>query len=135
MIVFALYAACVWYLALRYRRHWAGFAISIAAALGVALLTKVLPAWMERPGFIPMSILLWGEAAMVGGIGLFIASLGRTPASTLPCPRCGYDLRGLPAATPVCPECGTGILPGAGHARPRTRASTPPRSSGTPTSS
>jgi predicted amidophosphoribosyltransferase len=24
-----------------------------------------------------------------------------------PCPRCGYNLRGL--ASPVCPECGTGL--------------------------
>ncbi len=112
MILFALYAAAIWFLALRFRRRVAGFAIAIGAGVGVAALTKVLPQWMDRRGMIPMSILLWGEAVMVAGIGVFIASLPRTPPGTTPCGTCGYDLRGLGgygSGSPVCPECGTSI--------------------------
>lgn len=32
--------------------------------------------------------------------------LGRPDPDTVPCLRCGYDLRGLPQPSPQCPECG-----------------------------
>lgn len=121
MILFAVYAAAVWYLACRWRRRWPGFAIPVIAATLAAALAGPLGSVGERTGLVPFRVLLFAEAALVGGIGLFIASLPRTRITGGLCFHCGYDLKGLAAAAHLCPECGTHFPP------PRaTPPSTPP---------
>jgi hypothetical protein len=114
VILLAAYAVFVWYLAVRYRRQWRGFA-SVALgvvvllaisrpAIGEHALSSVLPGGL-RIGYRHLLILLIPEAALVGLIGFFIASLPRNESSTA-CRGCGYDLGGLNPLGLMCPECG-----------------------------
>ncbi|MGQ0628769.1 MAG: hypothetical protein ACT4PL_11800 [Phycisphaerales bacterium] len=123
MILFAVYAVFVWYLAMRYRRRWLGFAIVLVGAALCLLLAKALMKFDTFLGGGPRLVqhLIWGESALVLVVGLFVASLPRPPSGRH-CAYCWYDLRGLesesggstasagPGAEPVCPECGEPLL-------------------------
>lgn len=129
MILFAAYAVVIWYFAMRWRRRALGFAVAIVGGLPVFLAARHVPmlaslggSALRTPGrgMEALQVLLWGEAAAVMGVALFIACLPRPPR-TRHCSYCWYDLSGLDAETDVCPECGT---PRHGyHTRP---APTPP---------
>jgi hypothetical protein len=114
VILLAAYAVFVWYLAVRYRREWRGFA---SVALGVVVLLAIsrpaigehalgalLPSGL-RTGYRHLLILLIPEAGLVGLIGFFIASLPRRESATA-CKGCGYELSGLDPRGLRCPECG-----------------------------
>ena len=125
MILFAVYAVVVWWMAMRHRRTLAGFAIAALCALPVLLAARYAPvlgvigsgsAAPRTPGrgMEGLQILLFAEAVVVAGVALFIACLPRPPSGRH-CGYCWYDLSGLDTDTDVCPECGT---PRAGYARP-----------------
>jgi hypothetical protein len=114
VILMAVYAAFVWYLAIRYRRQWAGYASVVVGvllllvlargAVGEHALAASLPAWLLK-GYRHLVLMLVPEAALVGLIGFFVASLPRKESVTA-CRGCGYELRGLDPAGLKCPECG-----------------------------
>lgn len=139
VILFAVYALVVWYLALRFRRRVGGFVIvalgGMAAAYLGRVLPKVLPSWLIDPeGYPGIQWLFWAEAGVVWGVGLFIACLPR-PLTYPHCPYCRYDLRGLEGEVTTCPECGQGMkghegltprLTKPGRAVPRVRSEQTP---------
>lgn len=107
MILLAVYAVVVWYLAMRWRRRWYGFALVILAALAfyqlAPLLRTISPEWQG------MNILITGETILILVAGLFICLLPRPPSSQAHCRYCWYDLGGLEPSGPegiICPECG-----------------------------
>ncbi len=138
MILLAAYAFFVWYLAMRFRRQWAGYA-SVAAgvlillllvrpALGENLLGQVLPSGV-RGGFRQLAALIIPEAVLIALVGFFVASLPRSVGANQ-C-RCGYELVGLDPVGLRCPECGrewTG--PGSGRDRSVELTPVPSRSGG-----
>lgn len=115
MILFAVYALVVWYLALRWRRTIRGFvavllgtALSLALTKLVWLLTADRPTPASLPNPSPIALLLVAESLLVLGGGLFIASLPRPPSGRH-CRHCWYDLVGLDEGPLICPECGEKI--------------------------
>lgn len=127
MILLAVYAVAVLYLALRFRRSWIGYVsvfggaavlLAIArGALGEHRLAALLPEGVLT-GYRHMTLLLIPEAALILVVGLFTASLPRFPTRTQ-CQGCGYDLKGLDPVDLVCPECGAEFKgPGSGREEP-----------------
>ncbi|MFN0010910.1 MAG: hypothetical protein ACKVS8_04615 [Phycisphaerales bacterium] len=128
MILFAIYAVVVWWMAMRHRRTPMGFAIAALCALPMLLAARYVPALATfgvSTGTVPttpgrglegMQILLWAEAAVVAGVSLFIVCLPRPPRGRH-CHYCWYDLSGLDTDTDLCPECGT---PRRGYGQQRT---------------
>lgn len=108
MILFAVYAVVVWFLAMRWRRTFLGFVVPIAAVLLAVAVTGLLRIWLIEVAYVQLSLLMWAEAIIVGGIGLFIACLPRRPQGQY-CPWCWYDTRGLGSDIKICPECGGAI--------------------------
>lgn len=89
-----------------------GFLWVGAGLLGVAL-TGYFHYWLNiiTQGVIALPVLqslLWPYAALVAGVGLYIALLPRIPD---PCVACGHDLNATGFKPSVCPNCH--------HARPR----------------
>lgn len=115
MILFAIYAVIVWYLALRFRRRWQAFAIVPVASVSVYLLVPLMR--HVNVADIGLYILLGAEAVVILIVGLFIAVLPRPPAHPH-CHYCKYDMRGLHGLSPEqrCPECG---MPTDGYASVR----------------
>lgn len=109
MILFAVYAVVVWFLAMRWRRTLLGFVVPLAAVAGAVLMTWLLRLWLIEVAYLQLSLLMWAEAIIVGGIGLFIACLPRRPPGRY-CPWCWYDTGGLGAEIKTCPECGGVIV-------------------------
>lgn len=123
VIVFAIYAAIVWWQVAKHRRTLAGFVIAFVGAGFAAGFTWVLGVLLQSIAssqidagravtikpyqLAPLWILMWAEVIIVGSVGLFIASLPRRPAG-VHCRHCWYETHGLPAAPggAVCPECG-----------------------------
>ncbi len=112
MMLFVAYAVLVWWAALKWRRHWIGFAAAGAGVLGVWFIGKFY-LWLggmfgvvRTESFL---LLLIPFGGIVGLIGVYIAMLPVRRDEA--CRRCGYSLRGLePQSTGgalVCPECGT----------------------------
>ncbi len=118
MILFAVYAVVVWWMAMRHRRTLVGFAIAALCALPMLLAAQYVPALATfgiTTGTVPatpgrglegLQILLWAEAAVVASVSLFIVCLPRPPRGRH-CRYCWYDLTGLDAEADLCPECGT----------------------------
>lgn len=127
---FAGYAVLVWYAALRWRRRWESFAWVLAGILGlvlVALLHIQLSRWTRGGIYLPvLQCLLYPYAALVGGIGLYLACLPRRVVAAQ-CLRCQYDLAGLAGEAEQCPECGlpTTPIPARPSRGPRPEASAP----------
>lgn len=120
MIFPVIYAVLTWYLAGMWRRRWPAFAAVGVSATLLLSLARLLSAWSEH---IPWSyrmglVLFWPYAALVVGIGLYIALLPRRPGPG-DCQRCHYDLSGLDPVDLACPECGEAFRgPGSGHETP-----------------
>jgi hypothetical protein len=110
LIIFAVYAVVVWFLAMRWRRQFRGFVVSIAGALLAMLITWGLRRIISEMAYIQLSLLLFAEAAIVGGMGVFIALLPRAPAHPH-CPWCWYNTSGLGPDVKACPECGGSLEP------------------------
>lgn len=114
MILLAVYAVFVWYLAIRYRRRWPGYTSVVLGvvvllafsgqALGEHSLATALPEGLRR-GYRTMLILIVPEAGLIALIGFFAASLPRRLTLTS-CRGCGYELAGLNPRGLTCPECG-----------------------------
>jgi len=105
LILFAAYAALIWFAALRFRRRWQGFVIVVTGGLLTWFVMKALEAiGVGGGGF---SLLLMGETAIIVAVGLFICVLPRKP-DFAHCHFCEYDFRGLDSQDGrfVCPECG-----------------------------
>jgi cytochrome c biogenesis protein CcdA len=124
VILLAVYAVFVWYLAARYRRRWQGVAAVFLGVLAIWMVVSLLKAGDGRTGGAVRShqllTLLWAEMIIVAGIGLFLVCLPRRRGE-LDCPQCGYDLTGLDPQGLKCPECGrpwTGL--GSGLANDRS---------------
>lgn len=115
MILFAVYAVIIWYLALRFRRRWQAFAIVPIASISVYVLVPLMR--HVNVADIGLYILLGAEAVVILIVGLFIAILPRPPAHPH-CHYCKYDMRGLQGRGPDqrCPECG---MPSDGYASVR----------------
>lgn len=115
VILLAAYALFIFYLALRYRRRWTGFAsvtfgvlfLLLIARPGMGehnLIASMLPPGL-RAGYKHLLILILPEAALIALVGFFIAALPRTHSPTA-CRSCNYELGGLDPAGLKCPECG-----------------------------
>lgn len=141
VILLAAYAFFVWYLAMRFRRQWGGYAsvvlgvlvllVLVRPALGEQVLGVVLPPGILG-GFRQLSALIVPEAVLIALVGFFVASLPRRRLPT-EC-RCGYDLTGLDPLGLRCPECGrewTGL--GSGRSEPVPLTPIPARSRRAPT--
>lgn len=134
MIVFAIYALLVWWLAARWRRTWTGVT-AVVAGTGLAALT----AWLVPTTILPvdMRLLVFAEAGAILAVGAFILALPvrrretacvKCAGALVPgpgtggakwpicaacgiqhgeCEWCGHSLNGLPIGELVCPECGT----------------------------
>lgn len=110
MIIFAIYAMLVWYLVLRWRRRVLGFVVALGSGLAALAIGRYVPdMFASADGAFGMKWLIYAEAVLVGGMGLFIACLPRKPEYAH-CPYCRYDLRGLDEGTARCPECGQPVL-------------------------
>jgi hypothetical protein len=110
MLLFPLYAICIWYCCARWRRSLGGFAALIFGEVFVLtfmfLLKRVLVWSGGSPAVLDnFSLLLWGELAIVGLVGGVLVALPTTRAQH-PCRKCGYELVGLEEHPPRCPECG-----------------------------
>ena len=105
MVLFAVYAAIIWYIAMRNRRRWQGFVIVLVGGMLTWFLMKSVGyLGLGEGGF---SLLMMFETGIIWGVGFFICVLPR--ALTFPhCDYCKYDFRGLESTDPlfVCPECG-----------------------------
>ena len=112
MILFPIYGMAVLWCALRWRRRWPSFvAVGLGtgamAAIGVLLGAEDVVFGMRARLLV---MLLWGEALVVGGLGLYAAMLPRRRGE-MDCHTCGYHLDGLEMSGPrgdtiTCPECG-----------------------------
>jgi hypothetical protein len=131
VILFALYAMLVWYLAARWRRRPLGIVVVLTGAGAAAMGGWLAPDALISPD---VRVLLKGEAGIILLVGLLILAMPRRDpvlacagcgaaftgvrrrvqacerCGTLSghCEYCGYTLTGLPSATIICPECGTG---------------------------
>jgi hypothetical protein len=110
MVLFPVYAVFVWYLCLRWRRTWVGWASLFLGVAGIGALewfrqtlSQLLGGILDGPLF---PLLLAAEAGLVLVVGAFIATLP-TEVAQAPCRKCHYDLTGLEDDNPTCPECGT----------------------------
>lgn len=123
MILLAVYAVLVWYLALRFRRRWQGFVAVAVGVLAIWMVVGVIRAGDDRFGG-PSSThqiltLLWAEMFIVAAIGVYLACLPK-PRGEMDCRGCGYNLSGLEPRDLSCPECGrrwTGLGSGLEHDR------------------
>lgn len=110
MFVFVLYAALVWYAAIRWRRSWLGLLCVLAGLAGVALIAFAhikLNQWTHGRIYLPvLQVLLYPYGALILMIGLFILTIPRIYAGSQ-CRKCGYELKGLETHVRRCPECGT----------------------------
>lgn len=127
MILLALYAAFIWYLAVRLRRRWSGFTAVFLGAGALLIVSQTfvgehavgrwLPEGIQR-GMADLLVLLIPEAVLVLFIGLYICCLPR-PRNAMQCQNCGYHLGGLSPLGLVCPECGAEWKgPGSGREDP-----------------
>lgn len=112
VILLAVYALIVWYLALRYRRRWQGFLAVILGVLAIRMLAGLFEvhdasshAGGGARGSHQILTLLWAEMGIVAAVGLYVACLPRGRRE-LDCFGCGYDLTGLDPQGLDCPECG-----------------------------
>lgn len=108
MFLFIVYAVFVWYLALRFRRTWAGFAYVTLGMAGVGVvgwghfeLNKLVNIYLPV-----LQSILYPYGALVGMVGYFVAALPLKHGGSR-CRTCGYELRGLETDQRTCPECGT----------------------------
>lgn len=118
VILFAIYAALVWYGCWRYRRRWQGVVWFATAIFGMYFLWRLYTALVRfSKGAWDTSsmLLLFGAEAfiviMVGGTLLAV----RRDKVERPCRRCRYELKGLEELNPQCPECGLAWA----HRKPR----------------
>jgi len=120
VIVFAVYAALVWYAAFHYRRRALGIAVALLSILPPLALTATVSYLNRSPqdtgllllnnlkGYgVVLHIFTVPYALVVSGVAL-IAATTRRHRPHITCPKCHYDLEGN--ATGQCPECGH-ILP------------------------
>lgn len=120
MIFPVIYAVLTWYCAGIWRRRWPAFVAVGLSAFVLFALARLLSAWSDQ---IPWSyrmgmVLFWPYAALVVGIGLYIALLPRRPGPG-DCQRCHYSLEGLDPIDLSCPECGEPFRgPGSSHEKP-----------------
>ncbi|MBL8760656.1 MAG: hypothetical protein JNL50_05070 [Phycisphaerae bacterium] len=109
MFLFVVYAAIFWWLSVKHRRTWTGFAWAIAGFLGLCLLGYIhyrMDIWTNHRIFLPvLQTILYPYAGLVLIVSLFLASLP-PKFRGIACRQCGYDLTGLEVARPRCPECG-----------------------------
>jgi hypothetical protein len=128
MIAFAAYAVAVWYYAAQGRRRWQGLAsvvLGLAGLLLVAYFHYCLNDWTHGRIYLRvLQSLLYPYAALVTGVGLYIACLPRRCPDHA-CVKCQYDLRGLVGEAEVCPECG-GVIMDPGVSRAGPARSSPP---------
>lgn len=109
MILFAFYAALVWYGCWHYRRRWQGFLVYGLSVFGMYFLWRVYVALVRfsRGGWDTSSMLLLfgAEAFIVLVVGGTLLAVRREKV-VMPCRRCRYELEGLEYQNPRCPECG-----------------------------
>ena len=109
MFLFVIYAALFWWLSVKHRRTWTGFAWAIGGFLGLCLLGYIhyrMDIWTNHRIYLPvLQTILYPYAALVLIVSLFLASLP-PKFRGIACRQCGYDLTGLEVARPRCPECG-----------------------------
>ncbi len=109
MFLFVIYAALFWWLSVKHRRTWTGFAWALAGFLGLCLLGYIhyrLDIWTNHRIYLPvLQTILYPYAVLVLIVSLFLASLP-PKFRGIACRQCGYDLTGLEVARPRCPECG-----------------------------
>lgn len=132
MILLAVYAVFVWFLAMRWRRRWYGF-VSVWGLGGLFWLAAPLIRSLS-PDWHGMNLLIQGETVLILASGTFICLLPRPPAVERHCRTCWYDLSGLEPGDPgsvICPECGApvggepAIVPRYTGPRPRDNALPP----------
>lgn len=110
VILLAVYAVFVWFLAMRWRRRWYGFA-SVWALAGLFWLAAPLVRSLS-PDWHGMNLLIQGETVLILAAGMFICVLPRPPEVERHCRTCWYDLSGLEAdasGAMKCPECGVPV--------------------------
>lgn len=109
MFLFVIYAALFWWLSVKHRRTWTGFAWAFGGFLGLCLLGYIhyrMDIWTNHRIYLPvLQTILYPYAALVLIVSLFLASLP-PKFRGIACRQCGYDLTGLEVARPRCPECG-----------------------------
>lgn len=124
MILFAFYAALIWYACWRFRRRWIGVAAYAAGLFGLYFVWKVYTAMVRFThgawDTASMLVIFSAEAFIVTVVGGTLLAVRRNRVE-LPCRKCRYELAGLEAESPTCPECG---LPDAGRRRRADRART-----------
>lgn len=124
MILLPLYAGLIWFLSLRWRRTWKGYAAAMGGGILILLFIPVLfklQLLVKGIDARTFSLILWAEGVIVLTVGLFIASMPRRDRKPH-CHYCGYDLSGHSSEQkPVCPECG---VPFDGYASQRQRTLT-----------
>jgi hypothetical protein len=115
MFIFVLYALAVWFAAFRRRREWESLAAVGLGALGLLIVAWVhylLGVWTN--GDIRLAVLqsmLYPYAALVIGVGLYLASMPQVLASPVRCLGCNYDMHSLDEPDAICPECGRRLHP------------------------
>jgi hypothetical protein len=115
MFAFVVYAMAVWYAAFRWRRHWGSLAAVCTGALGIAVAAwchYMLGVWTDGEMHIAvLQSMLYSYAALVVGVGLYIARLPLVLLPAVRCRDCNYDMRSLDDPEAVCPECGRRLHP------------------------
>ena len=108
MLVFPIFSALVWSLAMVWRRQWPSFAVVTGALVFLFGLMGLLSAWDERlPAMFKIfHEVMWPYIILTGAVGYYICVLPRPFTGDLTCKRCGYHLGGLNPRGLVCPECG-----------------------------
>ncbi|MBX3357554.1 MAG: hypothetical protein KF745_03915 [Phycisphaeraceae bacterium] len=111
MILLAIYAVFIWFLASRWRRSWRSVAVVVAGVAAIAAPVHLLSLYDKHALFGVLrselfSVLLWPYAGTVLAVGLFICVLPRRVPGDGYCRVCGYDLHGLDPRGLMCPECG-----------------------------
>ncbi|GEM_PF-1897475 len=105
---FVGYALLIWFGSAKHRRSLIGLGV---VASGVGGLVVISYAHWLMGEYYPelmiqgLQILMYPYIAVVGAVGLFIASMPR-PAPVGACRGCHYDLQGIDTSITKCPECG-----------------------------
>jgi DNA-directed RNA polymerase subunit RPC12/RpoP len=116
VIIAAIFPIFIWFLCYRFRRSAIGITIPFAAGALVMILSPLLKAFLLRSAE-PLLPLIYAEAVLITGVGLWLATMPRKKDRDRSCRHCEYDLTGLDINVEGarCPECGGDITPASTH--------------------